>query len=360
MEAYWSVRIYLLILILVFLAGCKEKQRPDPSPAPEGETKNAVTATRYPTTTPWLFPTPKPSNTANFQLLTLAAEVVDAEPTMTATPTVKPTAAPAPIPPDVQFWVEESFESPSKEWLATILIMQVQEGGEESEERPAYDLKSSTLYVTGRGYKRDWVVEKIDIENFMGYTLAWPLAWSQDEKILYYTHRFGGGDGCFGQEDFYGTDLFEFDLESGESTQILPKVGYWVALSPDQTMFSALDREGLVIYEMETGGQQRISFDTIDGYNGGTVFHRSDLIWSPDSRSIAYTLSIDICNGPNDAKSSVVLFDVSSMESLILIENDEHCYTTVEWLDNGLILLQDENQQNWEIDPSTAELDRAG
>ena len=257
-----------------------------------------------------------------------------AEPTITATPLQIP--SPTELPFDVNIFIRQSIISPSGKWLALVIMTRIDNG--------IGNKDSFILAVVNQQNFAERIVKKIDVQRAMGYSIPWALAWSENEDYLYYTHRFGGGDGCFGEDDFFGTDLYRFSLDSDESTQLTPKLGYWLALSSDQSMVAYLTNDNkLRIRNIETGEEQETSIEEQLKYSDPILTRASHLIWSPDGKELLLTLEVNVCVMEDEATNSIIKIDAETLSQKVLVREDSNRPATLEWFDNGMVLVQDEN-----------------
>lgn len=269
------------------------------------------------------------------------------EPTLTATPLQIPTSTELPF--DVNVLIEQSVVSPSGKWLALVMITKVESGNGNK--------NSSMLIVVNQQNSAARIVEEIDFTSWLGYSVPWSLAWSENEHYLYYTHRFGGGDGCFGEDDFFGTDLYRFSLESGEPTQLAPQLGYWLALSPHQSMVAYLTNDNkLRIRNIETGEERETSIEEQLKYSDPILTRASHLIWSPDGKELLLTLEVNVCVIEDEATNSIIKIDAETLSQKVLVREDPNRPTTLEWFDNGMVLVQGENSFYWWLNPLNGQM----
>jgi hypothetical protein len=161
-----------------------------------------------------------------------------------------------------------------------------------------------------------WIAETVtDRDVWGGFEWAIPLHWSNDGRHLYFSHHVRG-DGCI--SDFRGSDLHRLDLQTGEVTEIVPRVGYWLALSPDEQTLAYLSFErGLVLRDLASGDERQVELD-IEADHPETPIHKSDLLWSPDGNSIVLTVAIDVC-GPEQS-TAIVQLDTETLSQTTLVQ----------------------------------------
>ena len=287
------------------------------------------------------------ANLTDTPALSPVSNMETAETTITATPLQ--TQSPTELPLDVNIFIRQSIISPTGKWLALVMMTRVDHSSGNSD--------SFRLVVVNQQNFAERIIEKIDVQRLMGYSVPWVLAWSENEDYLYYTHRFGGGDGCFGDDDFLGTDLYRFNLDSGESIELAPKLGYWLALSPDQSAVAYLTNDNkLRIRNIETGEEREASIEEQLKYPEPVLTHASNLIWSPDGKQLLLTLQVNVCVMEEDAKHSIIKVDAETLSQKVLILEDPNRLITLESAGNGLVLVQDENRLYWWLNPINGQM----
>ena len=79
-----------------------------------------------------------------------------------------------------------------------------------------------------------------------------------------------------------GSDLHKLDLATGESTQLAPRVGYWIALSPDETHLAYLNSGHIGVLDLTTGNSREA--EIITKYPPSILTYPLDIVWSPDGK----------------------------------------------------------------------------
>jgi hypothetical protein len=130
-------------------------------------------------------------------------------PTKVSTFTPTPVVVLTPVRPTVDASIEGMWSSPNKSWIAALIRLSVKILPNDKLQTSGESEQRTILQVTDSAFTQKWIVEDIPVEDVMGYEMAWPLVWSHDGQYLYFTHRLGGGDGCFTAAQFYGTDLLK-------------------------------------------------------------------------------------------------------------------------------------------------------
>ncbi|MBA4383369.1 MAG: hypothetical protein C0410_01400 [Anaerolinea sp.] len=236
---------------------------------------------------------------------------------------------------DENIVIKESLVSPSGKRQALVVMNVIQNGGNEH--------RSVSLLVYDTNTNKNHLVEQIITNSGLGFLMPWPISWSEDEDFLYYTHRLGGGDGCFGENDFFGSDLLKYTLSSESTIKIAPNLGNWVALSPDQTKVAFLTSEGdVIIKDILLGDERKINID----YSYEVYLHPSNLIWSPDNKELLFTIAIDPCNNEENTKHSILKVNATTLAYEVMIQEDSNQLVTIEWKEPNRVLLQDESCNN--------------
>jgi Tol biopolymer transport system component len=252
------------------------------------------------------------------------------------------------------------WSSPNKSWIAALIRLRVKILPNDKLQTSGESEQRTILQVTDSAFTQKWIVEDIPVEDVMGYETAWPLVWSHDGQYLYFTHRPGGGDGCFTAAQFYGTDLLKISLTDGHVSEIVPRIGYWVALSPDESQFAYLredqssGKQFLIIRDLATGMERQKPIDELNKYE---ISHASNLIWSPDGKELVYTFMVNFCGlSPEDESTSIVAVNASTLKQSTLIQEDKRQLQSTQWLNNGNVLLQDGSGKAWWMNPTTGAL----
>lgn len=185
--------------------------------------------------------------------------------------------------------------------------------------------------------------------------IPWPLTWSQDGKYLYYTHHFRNGDGCLGYWASNGRDLFKLDLTSGETTQLSPRIGNWLALSPDEKFLGFLDSGRIGILELENGQSRDAEIES--NLDPSIMTHPLHMVWSPDGKNIIIGLLSNICVDEDSDKYSLIKINAMTFDQTVLVEESSEWLQPIEWLEPNRVLIRDESGKYWRLDPDTGKLE---
>ena len=214
------------------------------------------------------------------------------------------------------------------------------------------------LRVTNNETGREWMAEKYTEDG--GTTMLitpQPLHWSRDGQFLYFTHQ-SFSDGCVADivnGPFRGTDLWRLNLQSGEVIQLAPRVGYWLSLSPDETMLAFLsDDNRLAIRNLNSGQERSVTF-IVDADYPGERIRKAGLLWAPDGGALVFTAVMGVCQ--EDMRTFVVLVHGETLSQTILIREERRGFTTMEWPEPNRILLRDEDDGFWWLDVVTGKVE---
>lgn len=266
-------------------------------------------------------------------------------PEQTAEPDLYPvgrTPTPDPADPDVETY---TATSPDGKWQATGTLAFPSGGGE-----GAGDTYYTRLSVAGVPDGPVWTLVEGWSQLGLGYTVPRPFAWSRGGGVFYYTNR-PVVDGC----SLYvnGSDLWRVDLSNGFQRQVVPSVGLWLALSPDESLLAyiAYGDRGLVVRDLRDGSERAVRLDPGGPYQAG------EILWSPDGERLALILAHEPCTGGELAAAfSVLSVDLDTMELQTLVPPDERSLTLVAWPEGEGIALESREGGRWWLDPQTGDL----
>ena len=275
-----------------------------------------------------------------------AATYVNVTPTpiiqvVTSTPLPAPTSirfeSGRPSPPMLAgMQVRWASVSPDKKWVANGMAALPADGGEEY---------YTELVVANTNGLITWSSSKM-LPMGLGYTTPRPLQWSKDGRYLYYTNR-PVPDGC--ALFVNGSDLLRLDLTSGQVSQIVPAIGLWLSLSPDERTLAYIGYgpRGLVLRDLASDAEREVKLDFPDWTQLGQI------VWSPDGNSLALTAAHEPCGSSDWGLSgSVLKVDVKSLNVTTLLARDRRMLKTIEWPTADRIGLEDRANREWWMDPA--------
>jgi WD40 repeat protein len=130
-----------------------------------------------------------------------------------------------------------------------------------------------------------------------------------------------------------------------------------LALSPDQTKIAYLtDDHTLKIRNIETREEHETTIDERLKYPQSTLTFPSHLVWSPDGKEILLTLEVNVCGMEDDARHSIIKIDAGNMSQKTVVLEDPNRPLTLEWADNGMVLVEDENMKDWWLNPRNGQM----
>jgi len=253
-----------------------------------------------------------------------------------------PRAVPTPTP--VLEGMEEytwSSVSPDGQWIVQGLA--------------AFPKTGDDYYTQLQVLRADGSIERTVVDEWshlgLGYTTPRVFHWSQNGRYLYFTNE-PVPNGC--AVFVNGSDLWKIDLADGSVTQVVPHVGLWLSLSPDETTLAYIgygDR-GLVLRDLTTSVEREVKLDPGQEYSAGQI------TWSPDGKTIMLTLALRPCSKDWAAATSIVRVEVETLEQTTLIDQDSHLFTILEWPTVERVLVVDRDSDYWWMDTTTGHLQR--
>ena len=197
------------------------------------------------------------------------------------------------------------------------------------------------LLVTERASGEGWLVVSELADTGLGYTVPQSLQWSQDGRSLYLTNV-PRPDGCAIYVN--GSDLARLDLETGQLVELVPTVGLWLALSPDESRLAYIGSygRGLVIRDLANGEEVEFSLDPGKPYAAG------EILWEPEGGGLLLAVANMPCMGGEQAASvSIMRLDLDRMELIPLVEEDARLFSIESWLAPGQVWLRDKVGLPW-------------
>jgi len=244
--------------------------------------------------------------------------------------------------------VEEwASTSPNGTWIATGLVAL-------PKENTSGKLAYVRLMIFSTDGKTHWKIIDEWEELGLGFPKPVALKWSQDGKHFYFTHRVSP-DGCSAFP--FLTDLQQVNLQNGIVENLLPDPVLALALSPDDSLVAYFS-SGLILRDLINGEKREIKIDP------GTVFDAGNLLWSPDSKSLALTLAINPCTGVYGisktvwAESTTILWvDAKTLQQKVLVKEDPRLFVTTEWNEPDTITVIDGKENSlWYLNVNTGEV----
>jgi len=189
----------------------------------------------------------------------------------------------------------------------------------------------------------------------LGWTTPRPFHWSHDGRSLYFTN-YGVPDGCPGFGNGWG--LSKVDLDDGSITEVLPSMGNWMALSPEEERLAYVPRSAhaVVIRDLATGKESTFALQTGEGDPTASIGH---ILWSPDGSALILTVALDRCQALEKLRHSIVRLDLSTGAETVLVDGDERWLVTQSWPDPDEIILLDGQERHWRMEANSGLVARA-
>ena len=343
MDKYYKRKLVVcyVIFFLIFTPSCIGSKTEEPWTNQILET-TIVPAALEPvifTSTPSSVPT---RTRTPFSTPTLFPQLSDTPVICTAAPTT-----------EVDVYITDILDSPRRDWFAAIVRTFSNEslvdsnGNVEEIDKVIVQLRLIKRYIHS-----ETIIEEFENPDSMD-KLPKLIAWSPDSKKLFYSHEISFHDGCFPISYTNGKDLTFYDLGNGLSSQILDYGScYWITLSNDTNWAAYLDNDDYItLLNLSTGLEKKTFVSESTEFIHKTLYHTADLVWSPDNRYLAYTFMNYICGNQEDVRHSIIIVSADTLVHRTLIDEDENCPRVVKWQEDGLLLLEDEKENYYTVDP---------
>lgn len=251
--------------------------------------------------------------------------------------------------PEITTAILEESTSPDNKWTAAVTIT-TQGTSKHLQFMATNNLDHTSRIISSRDFQEP--------ENPLdGFVYPYVFQWSKTGDHLYYSLLSTGGDGCFTQSRPGGTDLYRYDLNAEEiDFAVLVDYSSWIALSPKEEKLAYVEGwgDGVVIFDLLTRDRFVLQLPSIDNELSMETATRY-IRWSPDGRSFVYAHLLGVC----DYKiwySYVIEVDSITREQTILVDHDDRGYIPLEWNALDQILLEDNDEQHWILNPNTKEI----
>lgn len=258
------------------------------------------------------------------------------------------TTAPSPDLGEMDVRDEWNSTSPDGAWSARGLAA-FPESGE-------VDRYYTRLTVARSDGTQEWTVVDAWSELALGYTTPQPLRWSSDGRHFYYTNR-PVPDGC--AVFVNGSDLQRVDLSDGSVTEMVPAVGLWLSLSPDETKLAYVgygDR-GLVLRDLATGDERQTA---IEAAEEAEDTHLGHVVWSPDGEALMLTVAMNACGPQENRRHAIVRIAAGTLSQTSVVPESDRLFVTAEWPEPHRVLLEDGNGETWWLNPETGDIAPSG
>jgi hypothetical protein len=221
--------------------------------------------------------------------------------------------------------------SPNGEWQASALF-QLPRGADESYQR---------LVVAHQSGSPSYTLVDGTFPMGLGYTTVVPYTWSQDGERFYYTNR-PQPDGCglFAN----GSDLYQVDLATGETVEVLPPNTTWVlGLSPDETKIAYRTSGEVTLTIRDLAAGEDLVYDLTPLLNQDEGQDQMGaIVWSPDSTRFAFAVAHKPCIEGWAESTSIYTLDPESLTLTPRLEQDDRLLIPVAWPDEDTLLVENQ------------------
>lgn len=180
-----------------------------------------------------------------------------------------------------------------------------------------------------------------------------PLRWSPDDRYLYFT-LIPSIDGSCQTWQTYGTNVQRLDVETGRVTELMRGDLRAMSISPNTKWLVHLEGKDLILLDLTTGVEGRVIIEALDAYTENDRVAVDYLTWSPDSQSIMLMVEVNSCY--ENELYSLVRVDRQTLSQTIVIQGTTQKYEILDWTDDGMVWLRDDNRNYWQLNPLTGEL----
>lgn len=201
------------------------------------------------------------------------------------------------------------------------------------------------LTASNEATGQQWVVVEEWLPTGLGFTTPELFEWTNEGRAFFYTNL-PHVDGCAWAVN--GWDLIRFDLQTGQSTPILPDGGLFLALTQGQQMVAFGGGQEIVVQQfMDSPDTQQTRYSYSPNYTTGPM------AWSVNDR-LAAVLATAPC-GPVE-ESVVLLIDPYTQSQTAVVVPAPVRFAAVEWLTTDTLALTDEAGKAWRLDINSGEL----
>jgi len=218
-----------------------------------------------------------------------------------------------------------------------------------------------TFTITNNADNSEQIIEEIEIPGPIRFPVVFDypyvFQWSKDSRSFYFSHLSSFVDGCFAVSRPGGAGLKRYDLSSSSIITIHEDHAEWMALSPNEKQLAYIGAYSGIIFvmDMESNSTQPFVPTAID--NSNISYYADFIYWSPDGKSLVYSYFADPCNPemyPPDRYLVQLFPNLNQLK--ILLSPNEHDYIPSGWDIQDKIVLEDNNNNLWWLNPNTKEI----
>lgn len=277
------------------------------------------------------------------------AEVATSTPTTAPTATAEP-PTPTPTLPEPTATVATATPTQNPINIIGVYTDTSPNGAWRAEGRIVSDpavIKEQLFVIRADGTLTLTVIDEEIPEPYGALPIPAPFQWSADGQSLYWVHRVMP-DGC--PVEMNGIDLHRVDLTTGVSTQLLEHATFWLALTPDESAVAYRSGEGLAVLNLATTIKRDVAFTPIID---GTI---TTIVWAPDSASFVFGTMTNFCAEPAQRTGSLYQVNAKTLVLTPLLVDDARTLIPQTWETANALILEDKDEQRWQLGPATGEI----
>ena len=171
----------------------------------------------------------------------------------------------------------------------------------------------------------------------------WVVHWTSDSKYAFFNTTLGGdGAECYVSGLDSGSALFRIDVDTGETTGILPpNNGTWYT-------FSIAPTDRRLIFSVHHSGINLAYLSILDVFTNQVidVKHKEDFsesggyLWSPDGQQFLYSTVKYVPSGGDRENYTLRLVDAKTGKEEILLKSQYDCFKVRLWADDGVLEIE--------------------
>jgi hypothetical protein len=231
--------------------------------------------------------------------------------------------------------VYDSSPSPDGKWVAEFTRIECTRLGELDE----YAFERLELVGQSGGGRKDIAIQLQACGGLGAFGLG-SLGWSENSRFFYYTDaREGVPDGL---ACYWDRPMYAYDVTSGEIIALSD-----APASPDGKRVAIRQGEELLIWDRGLGEADRLQ----PAVPGWAVGPRS---WSPDGMQLAYLQTESNCYPYG--RSSLAVVNLDDLSQATYLQDHAPPFHSVEWREQGSLLLFTGDQKSWSFNPETGQL----
>lgn len=181
-----------------------------------------------------------------------------------------------------------------------------------------------------------------------------PLRWDEDDERLYFTYA-AMPDGCQGLSDNIG--LWQADLLTGVTKQILTSQGFLLGLTPDETqaIYRPFGAGGLMLFNFASQTQTAITLPA--ALTAQAEYSLGPALWAPDGNAGLLNVWLNFCSPPFTPENTLLLLiSLNTGETEILLKGPTQGFMAQAWPELDKVQVRDKTGAEWWLNPQTGAL----